>query len=405
MKNQMSFFDYLAGLPGAPSPEGSYFVYGTDAYKKNGTGWLKLGVVLGPPKFGYRDLPNGYDLIQPDYVGAYWENVPEDEKANIEIRYASGEMEPVDHYLSVDLSYFQWKWQRNRQRDPDGTVSVASAPGGGSVRLKKIPGRKVAWIFSLDILTPDDRLFTRIELGLWCGMLYLGDVETAERLVVTSFTERLLDLQQKIKDADSGRNFGADRSMEKTTPLILAKKIIALKRINHLSPLAPTEMKRLLELNGERNTKGRFHEDPLKDLSLDHLYAELICRYIAFGMVPEDVWGDGPPDWVKVRDDLWHKGFYHVIKARQMRESKHRVRFVAARSTLSNGPIVRGAFSSVEKAIAATEKTVFVLPFLVRNCDGNREDFTNIKREILAAATREMNSYTGRISDESRAAA
>jgi hypothetical protein len=187
MKNQMSFFDYLAGLPGAPSPEGSYFVYGTDAYKKNGTGWLKLGVVLGPPKFGYRDLPNGYDLLQPDYMGAYWEKVPEEEIANVKTRYASGEMESVDHYLRADLSSFQWNWQRNRQRDADGTVSVASAPGGGSVRLKKVPGRKVPWIYSLDILTYDDRLFTRIELGLWCGMLYLGNVETAEKLVVTTF--------------------------------------------------------------------------------------------------------------------------------------------------------------------------------------------------------------------------
>ena len=404
-KTQLSFFDYLAGLPGAPSPEGIYFVFGTDAYKKHGTEWLKLGVVLGPPRFGYRDLPNGYDLLQPDYVGAYWENVPEAEKENIKTRYASGELEPVDHYLSVDLSSFRWDWQRNRQRDPDGTVSVASAPGGGSVRLKKIPGRKVAWIFSLDILTPDDRLFSRIELGLWCGMLYLGNVETAERLVVTSFTERLLDLQQKLKDADSGRNFGTDRSMEKTTPLILARKIIALNRINHSSPLVPAEMKRLLELNGERNTNGRFHEDPLKDLSLDHLYSELICRYIAFGMIPEDVWGDGSRDWVKVRDDLWSKGFYHVMKARQDRESKRGVRFVAVRSVLCNGPIVRGAFCTVEKAIAAADKTVFELPFLVRNCDGNREDFTNIKREILVAATREMNSPKGRIPDDSRAAA
>ena len=72
---------------------------------------------------------------------------------------------------------------------------------------------------------------------------------------------------------------------------------------------------------------------------------------------------------------------------------------------LCNGPIVRGVFSTVDNAIVAADKTVFELPFLVRNCDGNREDFTNIKREILAAAKREMISPMGRIPDDSRAAA
>lgn len=388
MKGQLSFMDFLAGLPAPPSPEGTYFISGSDAFKKSDNGWLRLQVILDVPKFGYRNLKTGYDLLQPDYIGAHWE-VPSIAYQNaIEASYFAGNMEPIDHYLSVDLPAFKWRWQRSRKRDVDGTVSMAPAPGGGTVRLKKIPGRKVAWIYSVDILTPDDRLFSKRELGLWCGMMFLGNVSIAERLVETTFNEQLLDAQQKIIDADSGKDFGRDLSMNKTPPELLARKLVALKKMNHDRPLEPVEMKRLLELNGARNTHDRFADDPWLDLSLDHLYAELICRYLAFGMLPEDVWGNGPKEWEKVREGLWAKGAYHAQPARPNRKNTRRTSFVVIRSKTSNGPIVHGVFSTEEKAMSAADRVVFELPFLFRYCDGVREDFSGIKAEILAAGKR-----------------
>jgi len=385
MKGQLSFMDYLANLPAPTSPEGTYFVSGLDAYKKSDAGWQRLQVILNVPKFGYRNLKTGYDLLQPDYIGAHWEVLTIEEQRTIEAAYLSGAMEPIDHFLPVDLTSFEWKWQRSKRREPDGTVSIAPAPGGGTVRLKKIPGRKIPWIYSLDILAPDDRLFIRRELGLWCGMLFLGNVSIAERLVQTTTTEQLLDTQNKIRDADSGQDFGRDKSMEKTTPELLARKIIALKKINCTRPLEPVEMKRLLELNGARNMTGRFADAPLLDLSLDHLYAELICRYLAFGITAEDVWCTGPKEWEKIRDDLWAKGAYHVQPSRPNRTSRRGLRFVVIRNKLSNGPVVPGVFSTAEKAIAAADKAVFALSFLLRHCDGVKEDFSGIKGEIQAA--------------------
>ena len=386
MKGQLSFMDYLANLPAPTSPEGIYFVSGQDAYKKSDAGWLRLQVIQNVPKFGYRNLKTGYDLLQPDYIGAHWEVLTTEEQNTIEAAYLSGAMEPIDHFLPVDLSTFEWKWQRSKRREPDGTVSTAPAPGGGTILLKKVPGRKVPWIYSLDILAPDDRLFIRRELGLWCGMLYLGNVSIAEKLVQTTTTEQLFDTQTKIRDADSGKDFGRDLSMDKTPPELLARKIIALKRINAIRPLEPVEMKRLLELNGERNINGRFADDPLLDLSLDHLYAELICRYLAFGMNPEDVWGNGPLEWVKVREGMWAKGVYHVQPARPNRTSKCGPRFVVIRNRTSNAPNVQGVFGTEEKAMSAADRVAFELPFLLRHCNGVREDFSGIKGEILAAA-------------------
>lgn len=385
MNGQLSFIDYLSGLPAPPAPEGTYFVNGLDAYKRTDVGWLRLQVIQGVPKFGYRNLKTGYDLLQPDYIGAHWETPSVTDRESIEADYLSGNMEPIDHYLSVDLSTFIWKWQQSKKREPDGTVSTAPAPGGGTAVLKKIPGRKVRWIYSVDILAPDDRLFLQRELGLWCGMMFLGNVSIAERLVQMTFSEQLLDTQQKIRDADSGKDFGRDLSMDKTPPELLARKLVALKKMNHDRPLEPVEMKRLLELNGERNTHGRFADDPFLDLSLDHLYAELICRYLAFGMLPEDVWGSGPKEWKKVREGMWTKGAYHIQPARPNRKSTRGTRFVVIRNRTSNGPNVPGVFGTEEKAMSAADRVVFELPFLLRHCDGVREDFRGIKGEILAA--------------------
>lgn len=386
MPGQLTFIDYLAGLPAPASPEGTYFVNGSNAYKRTATGWFQLDVVLGKPKFGYRNLKTGYGLMQPDYVGAYWTVPAIDEQNTIDAAYRSGAMEPIDHYLSVDLSTFKWQWQRSKRREPDGTVSIASAPGSGTVRLKKIPGRKATWIYSVDILAPDGRLFACTELGKWCGMMFFGPVSVAAKLVQTTFTAELLDTQRKIRDADSGKDFGRDLSLDKTPPELLARKLIAVKRINFRRPLEPVEMKRLLELNGERNLHGRFADDPLLDLSLDHLYVELICRYLAFGMIAEDVWGNGPQEWEQVREGMWAKGAYHVQPARPNRVSKRGIRFVVIRNQASNGPVVPGVFSTEEKAMSAADRVVFELPFLLRHCDGVREDFSGIKREILAAA-------------------
>lgn len=55
-------------------------------------------------------------------------------------------------------------------------------------------------------------------------------------------TEQLLDTQNKIRDADSGKDFGRDLSMDKTPPELLARKVIALKRINTIRPLEPVEV-------------------------------------------------------------------------------------------------------------------------------------------------------------------
>ena len=208
MKGQLSFMDYLANLPAPTSPEGTYFVSGQDAYKKSDAGWKRLQVILNVPKFGYRNLRTGYDLLQPDYIGAHWEVPTTEEQNAIEAAYLTGAMEPIDHFLPVDLSTFEWKWQRSKRREPDGTVSTAPAPGGGTILLKKVPGRKVPWIYSLDILAPDDRLFVRRELGLWCGMLYLGNVSTAEKLVQTTTTEQLLDDGERKEEGSPTQHGG-----------------------------------------------------------------------------------------------------------------------------------------------------------------------------------------------------
>jgi len=403
MPEQLTFIDYLAGLPAPASPEGTYFARGSNAYKRTAAGLLQLEVVLGKPKFGYRNLKTGYGLMQPDYVGTYWSVPAIDEQSTIDAAYRSGAMEPIDHYLSVDLSTFKWRWQRTKRRELDGTVSSAPAPGGGTVRLKKIPGKKASWIYSVDILAPDGRLFACTELGKWCGMMFFGTISIAEKLVQTSFTTELLDTQRKIRDADSGKDFGRDLSLDKTSPELLARKLIAVKRINHIRPLEPVEMKRLLELNGERNMHGRFAADPLLDLSLDHLYAELICRYLAFGMIAEDVWGNGPKEWEKVREGMWAKGVYHVQPARPNRTSTRGVRFVVIRSKTSNGPIVPGIFSTEENAMSAADRAMFELPFLLRHCDGVREDFSGIKREILTAAQKLRDRSKGHTPDRDAA--
>lgn len=403
MQGQMTFIDYLAGLPAPASSEGTYFVNGSNAYKRTAAGWSQLEVVLGKPKFGYRNLKTGYGLMQPDYVGACWEMPAIDEQSTIDAAYRSGAMEPIDHYLSVDLSTFKWQWRRSKRREPDGTVSIAPTPGGGTVRLKKIPGRIVSWIYSVDILAPDGRLFACTELGKWCGMMFFGNVAIAEKLVQTTLTTELLDTQQKIRDADSGKDFGRDLSMDKTPPELLARKIIAVKRINNIRPLEPVEMKRLLELNGERNMHGRFADDSLLDLSLDHLYVELICRYLAFGMIAEDVWGNGPKEWQKVREGMWAKGVYHVQPARPNRVSKRGIRFVVIRNQTSNGPVVPGVFSTEEKAMSAADRVTFELPFLLRHCDGIREDFSGIKGEIMTAAQKLLERSKGHTPDRDAA--
>ncbi|ABL01403.1 hypothetical protein [Pelobacter propionicus] len=393
---QLNIFDMLAVAPQG-HPDGTYFVLKKDAFKRVRNAWLKLDVILGPPKFGYRNLRTGWGLIQPDYVGAHWIDVPKDELPAVLAGHASGEMATVDSYLSADMKTFDWGWRKAKRRSAiDGAVSVGRNPGGGEIRLKKVPGRKAKWIYEVDIYSADGSLFTRRELGLWMGMMFFGDVETAQKGVELTFGEAVAELVKMIRDADSGTDFGKDRSWETTTAETLARKLVYMKRASNGKPLELEEYLRLLELNGLRNRTGRFSEDRSLNLSLDHLYAELVVKYLAFGAENEDVWADGPTEWTQAKNGGWLKGAYVVGQAASTRKG-NRGRYGVRPAFGTIAPKVRGVFKDAERAIAAVDTQVFSRSFEERHFDGFKEDFRQIKREIFKAGLRlyEMNHPHG----------
>ncbi len=382
--NQMNFFDIFAQTV-IPSQEGTYFVFGRDAYKRTEKGWLKLDVVLGVPIFGYRNLRTGWQLMQPDYIGAQWVHVPAEELPAVLAAHASGEMASIDHIVGVDMSKHDWNWRKAKRRSQiDGAVSVATAPGGGEIRLKKVPGRKAKFIYEVDILSADGRLFTRRELGLWMGMLFFGTVEDAQRGVMDSYGHDVADTVRKLRDADSGKDFGPDRSWETTTAEIMAKKLLYAKKHMHPSPLTPEENVRLLELNGLRNLTGKYSSDQWLNLGLDHLYAELVVRFLAFGAIDEDVWSGGPTEWEQVSVERWRKGAYFVQPA-AMNKKGSKGRYVVMSLYGSSAPKVRGVFRDADRAMASVDKQVLTKSFAERNHNGVKEDFGPIKREIFLA--------------------
>ncbi len=381
---QLNFFDMLTKTA-APCLEGTYFVFRSDAFKRTADGWNKLEVIQGVPKFGYRNLRTGWQLMQPDYVGAHWIPVAADELPAVQEAHSSGEMVSIDHIVGVDMKKHDWNWRKAKRKSQiDGAVSVATAPGGGEIRLKKVPGRKAKFIYEVDIFLADGTLFSRRELGLWMGMMFFGTVEIAQRAVVDTFGHDVADTVRKLSDADSGKYFGVDRSWETTSPETLAKKILFAKW--HLSsrPLSAEEYVRLLELNGFRNQTGKFDEDPWLNLGLDHLYAELIVRYLAFGAQEEDVWGNGPTEWQEVSGGRWRKGAYFVQHA-AMTKKGNKGRYSVMTLYGSSAPKVRGVFKDAEKAMITVDQKVLSKSFADRYYDGVREDFGPIKKEIFLA--------------------
>jgi hypothetical protein len=326
--------------------------------------------------------------MQPDYVGAHWIPVSDEELPTILAGHASGEMVSVDTFLGVDIGTYDWQWKKARRRSAiDGAVSVGRAPGGGEIRLKKVPGRKAKWIYEVDIYSADGSLFIRRELGLWLGMMFFGDVETAQKGVELTFGENVAELVKMVRDADSGKDFGRDRSWETTTPEILAQKLIFAKKNITPRPLEMEEYIRLLELNGLRNRTGRFSDDRNLNLGLDHLYAELVVKYLAFGAEKEDVWADGPTEWTPSKSGGWQKGAYVVGRAASTRKGNSgRYGIRPAFGTIA--PKVRGVYKDAERAMAAVDAQVFSRSFEERHFDGFKENFQQIKREIFKAGLR-----------------
>ena len=382
--NQLNFFNILAQTA-APNQEGTYFVFGRDAYKRTENGWLKLDVVLSVPIFGYRNLRTGWQLMQPDYVGSHWIAVSAEELPAVLAAHISGEMASIDHIVNVDMSTHDWNWRKAKRRSTiDGAVSVGRAPGGGEIRLKKVPGRKAKWIYEVDIYGANGHLFSRRELGLWLGMMFFGAVEDAQRGVMDTYGHDVADTVQKLRDADSGKDFGQDRSWQTTTPEILAKKLLYAKKHMRPSPLSPEEHVRLLELNGSRNLTGKFDDDQWLNLGLDHLYAELVVRFLAFGAIEGDVWSGGPTEWEQVSGERWRKGAYFIQPA-AMNKKGSKGRYVVMTLYGSAAPKVRGVFKDAERAMAAVDQQVLSKSFADRNHDGIKEDFGPIRKEIFLA--------------------
>lgn len=399
--NQLNFFDMFV-LTATPNQDGTYFVLGRDAYKRTGKGWFKLDVILGVPKFGYRNLKTGWQLMQPDYVGSHWVPVPTEELPALLAAHTSGEMASIDHIVNVDMSMHDWNWRKAKRRSLiDGAVSVATAPGGGEIRLKKVPGRKAKWIYEVDIYGTNGHLFSRRELGLWLGMMFFGTVEDAQRGVMDTYGHDVADTVRKLRDADSGKDFGPDRSWEATTPEILAKKLHYAKKHMRPTPLAPEEHVRLLELNGSRNLTGKFVTDQWLNLSLDHLYAELVVRFLAFGVIEEDVWSGGPTEWEQVSGERWRKGSYFVQLA-AMKKKGSKGRYVVMTLYGSPAPKVRGVFRDADRAKAAVDQQVLTKSFADRNHDGIKEDFAPIRKEIFLAG---LKMYAATLEEEARKAA
>lgn len=191
---QLNLFDYFAPsskvLTFRPVSE-TYFVHGTDAFKRSGSGsWSKLDVILGVPKFGYRNLRNGYQLLQPDYVGSRWITPSPEEALEIQGRYETGGMSAVDSHLIADLSK-EWMWEKLR-KEPDGAVARVTAPDGGMIRLQKIPGRKAKWIYAVEFFAPSGESIVQRELGAMAGVVVFGKVSAAQDLVRSAYNENVI---------------------------------------------------------------------------------------------------------------------------------------------------------------------------------------------------------------------
>ena len=215
-------------------------------------------------------------------------------------------------------------------------------------------------------------------------MIFFGTVEDAQRGVMDTYGHDVADTVRKLRDADSGKDFGLDRSWETATPEILVKKLLYAKKNMRPNPLTPEEHVRLLELNGSRNLTGKFDADQWQNLGLDHLYAELVVRLLAFGAIEEDIWSGGPTEWEQVSGERWRKGAYFVQSA-AMNKKGSKGRYVVMTLFGSAAPKVRGVFKDADRAMAAVDQQVLSKSFADRNHDGIKEDFGPIKREIFLA--------------------
>ncbi len=289
---KLSPFVFLATLS-PHGTRGSFFAVGQDVYKRvisdQAEQWFRLDVVCGPPVFGKQDLITGFQLLEPEYVGSHWIPATSDETAMVTKQIHAGEAATIDGFLGPESSY-EWEWETiGKPSTAKNNVFIALTPDGQHVWLRKTKGykgNKSQWFVSF----LHDKESAPVEYGVsdWCGALPATTVKEIQRQVEDKFRWSVSDCQQKIQDADSGTFFGQDRSWETTSPDTLVKVLISLSKVSPPAPLSAIEMRRLLELNGQRNRTGRFAEDRRENLSLDHLYAELFVRYLAFDVAKED---------------------------------------------------------------------------------------------------------------------
>lgn len=253
----------------------TYFLSVKDGkiFKRGGTTedpcWSVLVPINGPPRFGGRDLDTGYALLAPEYTGAHWESLP--------IRRPVDTLMPIGTIIAQDI-HREWQWSAS-----GAGLTETIFPNGFRLALKEIPAVGILATlapvgFTAIVFDPSGREVLRQAVP---------PKETAEKWVPhleTSFRRVIACFQMVVADADSCMDFGPDRRWESVSPESLAGNLVYASKHMPPDPLSAEEFRRLQELNQDLVVTGRFDPDREKNLSLDRLFAELIVRYLAFGV-------------------------------------------------------------------------------------------------------------------------
>lgn len=307
-REQTPLSEFLVTFPQTEGASGGeYYAYGRDIFKRDrerGGAWYILSVIQGPPIFEYTPDPKGgYQIsVSNDYIGSHWEPTPQETTEDLN----AGKAVSLENLLPTKVA-LEWNWDptTNPFLAEQKIVSEATTPDGYRVQLRELHVNKVIW--SVALLRKDGNLSTELPLYRWVGLYDIKTIEEAQKAVEDHYQCHILEFQDKIHDADSGTFFGLDRSWETNTPGLLVQKMIYSVKHLQPEPLDSTEMNQLLDLNILRNQDGLFSEDRYGNLFLDHIYAELIVRYLAFGSL-EEYSGDPRGDFSVIRQQMLEAG-------------------------------------------------------------------------------------------------
>lgn len=231
--------------------------------------WHRLETICGQPRFGDRSITEGYALLDPEYIGARW--VQETDRNRLV------SLVPLDAVLAEDV-HREWQWSSS-----DNGLTETVFPNGFRLAMKEIPTTG----FDAN-LSPAGFIAVVFDAsGREVLRQKLPPKNPADKWVphlVTSCRRVIAYLQMVIADADSGMDFGNDRRWESVSPESLASNLVYASKHMSPAPINGEELRRLQELNRDLIATGRFNQDRGKNLSLDRLFAELIVRYLAFGV-------------------------------------------------------------------------------------------------------------------------